>query len=136
MGRQASTVSPRGNFMNVSLLGRDLFTYSGGWHELGNLSYQVVQRSASLLREGTMGWAVSLLSLGSCAHLGRLLHLSVPKSMKKKKKPHTPENHIMGEDQDNSEVSHSNPASPQIIYSPVSLNTGAISGLQSIPHSF
>lgn len=82
--------------MNVSLLGRDLFTYSGGWHELGNLSYQVVQRSASLLREGTMGWAVSLLSLGSCAHLGRLLHLSVPKSMKKKKN-HTPQRTISWE---------------------------------------
>ena len=65
--------------MSVSSPGRDLFTYSGGWHELGNLSCQVVPRSwASLLRDRTMGWAFSLLSLRSCAHLTRLLHLSVP----------------------------------------------------------
>jgi hypothetical protein len=42
------------------------------------------------------------------------------------------ENRIMGEDQNNSEVSHSNPASPQIIYSPVSLKTGAISTPQPL----
>lgn len=79
VSKQAGTVSPRGDLMSVSSPGRDLFTYSGGWHELGNLSCQIVSGSrASLLRERTMGWAVPLLSLGSCAHLGRLLHLSVP----------------------------------------------------------
>lgn len=118
VGKQAGTVSPRGNFMSVSSPGRDLFTYSGGWHEFGNLLCQVVPRSASLLREGTMGWAVFLLSLKSCAYLGRLLHLSVPKSMRNTH-THTPDNHIMGEDQDNPEVSHSDPASSQIVYSPV-----------------
>lgn len=55
-------------------------------------------------------------------------------------KPHAPEISVMGGDQNNSEVPHSNSALPRIIYSPVSLKTGAsdftcFSRLQKCPHT-
>lgn len=133
--------------MSVSSPGRDLFTYSGGWHELGNLSRQVVpaetlSQSAKGRDNGLGGLFVVTEDLCTCGQVASPL---CAKSMQNRTKqnnlppllhPPTLQRTISWEKTRITEVSHSNPASPEIIYSPVSLTTGAISGLQSVPHSF